>query len=157
MEETLFNLDPIEIQKYQQNRYPCFFLDEVTEVKPGEYAKGYKNFSYNEWFFPAHFADEPSVPGFIQIETMAQLFLMTFLTLKKYKGEKTGFVKADNVVFKRKIVPGDKLEMTAVLKYMRHGVCVGHIDSYVGDEYACGADYTIAIPSVINSLKPTKG
>ena len=154
MSDALYNLDAMKIQEYQQNRYPCFFLDEVTEVVPGEYAKGYKNFSFNEWFFPAHFADEPSVPGFIQVEAMAQLFLMTFLTLDKYKGEKTGFVKADNVVFKKKIVPGNKMDMTATLKSFRHGVAMGHIDSYVNGEYACGADYTIAIPSVVNKLKP---
>jgi 3-hydroxyacyl-[acyl-carrier-protein] dehydratase len=26
------NLDPIQIQEYQQNRYPCFFLDVVEEA-----------------------------------------------------------------------------------------------------------------------------
>jgi 3-hydroxyacyl-[acyl-carrier-protein] dehydratase len=154
MSNILYNLDAMQIQEYQQNRYPCFFLDEVTEVLPGKYAKGYKNFTFNEWFFPAHFVDEPSVPGFIQVETMAQLFLMTFLTIDEYKGEKTGFIKADNIVFKKKIVPGNKLEMTATLKSFRHGIATGHIDSYVKGEYACGADYTIAIPSIVNRLKP---
>ena len=67
--DALINLDPVEIQKYQQNRYPCFFVDCIEEAIPGKSARGYKNFTFNEWFFPAHFADEPNVPGFIQIET----------------------------------------------------------------------------------------
>lgn len=77
-----------KFKKYQQNRYPCFFVDKIVEAVPGEYAKGYKNFTYNEWFFPAHFEDEPNVPGFVQIETLTQVFLMTFLTFPENKGKK---------------------------------------------------------------------
>ena len=68
----------MEIQKFQQNRYPLLFIDYVETVKVGKYAKGHKNFSYNEWFFPAHFEDEPNVPGFVQMEALTQMFLMTF-------------------------------------------------------------------------------
>ena len=51
----LKNIDAYEIQTYQQNRYPLLFVDMITDAVPGKYAKGYKNFSYNEWFFPVHF------------------------------------------------------------------------------------------------------
>src|SRR5574344_515107 len=97
---VLNNLDAIEIQKYQQNRYPCFFIDFLEEVVVGKSARGYKNFSFNEWFFPAHFPDEPNVPGFIQVEMLTQVFLMTFLTYPEYKGKKTGFVSIDGATFK---------------------------------------------------------
>ena len=82
MEQTVItNLDAMAIQKYQQNRYPSLFIDFVEEAIPGKSAKGHKNFSYNEWYFPAHFADEPNVPGFVQVEALTQMFLMTFLTI----------------------------------------------------------------------------
>ena len=55
------DLDVFMIQQYQQNRYPCLFIDYVCELVPGKFAKGYKNFSFNEWFFPCHFPDEPNV------------------------------------------------------------------------------------------------
>ena len=89
--EPLFNLDAYEIQQYQQNRYPLLFVDKFIEVRPGEYAKAYKNFTYNEWFFPAHFADEPNVPGFVQVESLAQTFIMIFLTIPEHKGKKRPF------------------------------------------------------------------
>ena len=38
-------------------------IDHVTEVYPGKFAKGFKNFTNNEWFFPIHFKDNPNVPG----------------------------------------------------------------------------------------------
>lgn len=149
-------LDAYEIQKYQQNRYPLLFVDAITEVEPGKYAKGYKNFSYNEWFFPAHFEDEPNVPGFVQIEAMTQVFLMTFLTIPEYKGKKTGFVAVKNARFKKKIIPGDKLETEAILDSFRRGFAKGHAVGIVDGEVACTIELEIAIPDVMNQFIPKK-
>jgi 3-hydroxyacyl-[acyl-carrier-protein] dehydratase len=155
MEETaITNLDPIAIQQYQQNRHPCFFLDRVVEAVPGKRARGYKSFSYNEWFFPAHFADEPNVPGFIQVETLTQLFLMTFLTLPENKGKKTGFVAIENARFKRKIVPGERLDIEAELKSYRRGLAKGTATGYVNAEFACSIDLVIAVPDVMAEFRP---
>lgn len=155
-EERLENIDAYEIQQYQQNRYPLLFVDVITEAVPGKYAKGYKNFSYNEWFFPAHFADEPNVPGFVQIEALTQVFLMTFLTLPEHKGKKTGFVSVKNARFKKKIIPGDKLETEAVLDSFRRGFAKGHAIGTVNGEVACTIELEIAIPDVMNQFIPKK-
>jgi 3-hydroxyacyl-[acyl-carrier-protein] dehydratase len=154
MEEPIRNLGAYEIQHYQQNRYPLLFIDFVEEVVPGQSAKGHKNFSFNEWFFPAHFADEPNVPGFIQIEALTQLFLMTFLTLPGNKGRKTGFVSIDNARFKRKIVPGDRLDIRAELKSYRRGLATGTSTGYVSGELACRADLVIVVPDVLDEFRP---
>jgi len=156
MEEEIIlrNLDPIQIQEYQQNRYPCFFLDVVEEAVPGKYAKGYKLFTYNEWFFPCHFADEPNVPGFIQIESLTQMFLMTFLTYPENKGKKTGFVSLKNAKFKRKIVPGDRLDIVAELTSFRRGLSIGSVKSYVKGEPACEIELVVAIPDIMTQFRP---
>lgn len=130
--EPIYDIDANEIQKYQQNRYPLLFVDRITEAVPGEYAKGFKNFTYNEWFFPAHFEDEPNVPGFVQIEALTQVFLMTFLTIPEYKGKKTGYVSAKNIRFRKKIVPGDRLDVEATLKSFRRGLARGMAVGSVG-------------------------
>ena len=115
---VLRNLGAYEIQQYQQNRYPCFFVDYIEEVVVGKYAKGYKNFTYNEWFFPPHFADDPNVPNFVQTETLIQVFLMTFLTIPENKGKKTSFVSMNNVKFKKKIIPGNRLGIISKLDFI---------------------------------------
>ena len=46
-----------------------------------------KNFTFNEHFFPSHFPNDPNVPGFIQIETCFQAFLLTFLSIDNNKGK----------------------------------------------------------------------
>jgi len=152
----LKDLDAYEIQQYQQNRYPCFFLDYVEEAIPGERAKGYKNFTFNEWYFPSHFADEPNVPGFIQIETLTQMFLMTFLTIPENKGKKTGFVSVNNARFYKKIIPGKKLEIEANLKSYNRGLAKGTSIGYIDGEKACSIELTVVIPDVFNKFLPSK-
>ena len=151
--QTLTNLGPIEIQQYQQNRFPCFFIDLIEEAVPGKSARGYKNFTYNEWFFPAHFEDEPNVPGFVQIETMAQVFLMTFLTIPENKGKKAAAVTS-KAQFKKKIVPGDKLEIKAELYSYNRGLARGKSVGYLNGEVACSVELTVAIPDIMNSFIP---
>ena len=153
-ENMLVDLDICKIQEYQQNRYPCLFIDKITKVIPGNCAEGFKNFTYNEWFFPAHFADEPNVPGFVQIEALTQVFLMTFLTLPGLKGKKTGFVSIENAKFKQKIVPGVRLDIVANLKFYRHGVAKGTATGFIGNTIACSIELTIAVPDILNQCKP---
>ena len=152
----LKNLDAIEIQKYQQNRYPCFFVDFIEEVILGKSAKGYKNFTFNEWFFPAHFADEPNVPGFIQIETLTQVFLMTFLTFPENKGKKTGFVAVNNAKFKKKIVPGNRIDIEATLESYNRGLAKGRVVGYVNGEIACQIELVVAVPDIMTQFIPKK-
>ena len=156
-EIVLKNLDPIEIQTYQQNRYPCFFVDCIEEAVAGKYAKGFKNFTFNEWFFPAHFFDEPNVPGFIQIEMLTQVFLMTFLTFPENKGKKTVFVSVDHARFKQKIVPGKRVDIAATLDSYRHGLAKGSAIGTINGEVACQIELTVAVPDVMTAFMPKKG
>ena len=157
MEDAIIrNLDAYAIQQYQQNRYPLLFIDYLEEAVPGKSAKGHKNFTYNEWFFPAHFTDEPNAPGFVQIEALTQLFLMTFLTLPGNKGKKTGFIAIENARFKKKIIPGDRLDIQAELKSYRRGLAKGTSVGYLNGEVACSADLVIAIPDILNEFIPVR-
>jgi 3-hydroxyacyl-[acyl-carrier-protein] dehydratase len=90
------------------------------------------------------FADEPNVPGFIQIEMLTQMFLMTFLTFPENKGKKTSFVSVNNAKFKKKIVPGIKVEIKAELKTYRRGLVIGSSVGYVDGEVACSIELIVA-------------
>jgi len=144
------------IRSSQQNRYPLLFIDKITEIKPGKYVKAIKNFTYNEWFFPAHFDDEPNVPGFIQLEALVQTFIMTFLSIKEYRNMKTNFFDSNNAKFRRKIIPGEKLEIKAVLKDFKRGLARGYAEGYVDQEFACSAEFVIIVPDIFNKFIPKK-
>lgn len=142
------------IKSCQRNRHPLLFVDRVFDVIPGVKASGLKVFTYNEWFFPAHFDDEPNVPGFIQVESLVQTFIMSFLSQEELRGKKTNFLTINNVKFKRKIVPGDTLIIEASLDSFRRGIASGSAVSFVGDEPACSAEFVVAVPDILDSFKP---
>jgi 3-hydroxyacyl-[acyl-carrier-protein] dehydratase len=144
------------IKACQQNRYPLLFVDRIENVIPGKFASGVKCFTYNEWFFPAHFEDEPSVPGFIQIESLVQTFIMTFLTLDEHKGKKTNFVNIENVKFKRKIIPGQTLKINAYLDSFKRGIAKGRAEGFIDNSLACSAIFIVALPDVLEAFKPSQ-
>jgi 3-hydroxyacyl-[acyl-carrier-protein] dehydratase len=135
----------IDILKCQKNRHPILFIDKCINVVPGDTVTSLKAFSYNEWYFPAHYEDEPSVPGFILIESLVQSFIMTFLTLEKYKGSKTNFLNVDNVKFRRGVVPGDTLIIESKLQKLKRGIASGSSIASIGNEFCCSADFVVSI------------
>ena len=148
------NLKIPGIKECQQNRHPLLFIDKIVDTTPGEEANSIKCFSYNEWFFPAHFEDDPSVPGFILVEAMVQTFIMTFLTLEEHKGKKTNFISINNVKFKKMVTPGDVLKINAKLLSFKRGIAKGSSEGSVDGSLACKADFTVCLPDVLSNLKP---
>ena len=147
-------LNLFDILATQRNRHPLLFIDKITDISPGEYATAIKNYTYNEWYFPSHFEDDPNVPGFIQIESLVQTFLMTFLTLDGMAGNKTNFLKIDNASFKRKIVPGDISTINATLESFKRGIAKGYAESSVDGEKACRANFLVSVPSILETYRP---
>lgn len=154
MTSNIIKYDVKEILQHQCNRYPLLFIDKIVECDPGSSATGLKNYTYNEWFFPAHFEDEPNVPGFVQLESLVQTFLMTFLTLSENKGKKTNFISINNARFFKKVVPGDQVFIKAELKSFKRGIAVGSATGFVTDEIACSAEFKVAVPDVLNKFRP---
>jgi 3-hydroxyacyl-[acyl-carrier-protein] dehydratase len=136
------------------NKYPWLFLDRVLDVQPGKYVIAQKNFTYNEVYFPAHFPDAPSVPGFIQIESCMQCFLLTFLSLDGYKRRETADRSLNNVLLKRQILPGDTLEMHATLSFFSRGVAKGRVESFVEGEAAVSFDVMAVVVDELDKFKP---
>lgn len=146
----------VEILKTQQNKNPLLFLDKILSVIPGKSAKGMKNFTYNEWFFPVHYEDDPNVPGFIQVETLVQTFIMTFLTLPGNKGKKTNFLDIKNFSFRRKIVPGDCLVIDAELLSFKRGFAKGFAKGCIGKTIACYGEFHCSLPDELERFIPKK-
>ena len=143
--EVISNMNIKDIMHYHNCKHPCLMIDFCEEVIPGKYAKVIKNFTYDEWYFAGHFEDDPNVPSSIQLEAMSQALLMAILTVPGYAKANTACLKINNVVFKRKIIPGESLILTAQVKSFRKGIAQGHIEGYVRQELSCSADYTMGV------------
>ena len=151
--EKILSFNAYELQKNEPNRYPYLYIDRVTECVPGKYAKGYKNFTNNEWFFPIHYPGHPFVPAAIQTETLSQMITIPFTTMPEIKDiDVVGALwKAK---FNREIHPGDRLDIEAFVTFYSRGVGKGYAKSYVDGELACEVECVLTIPSIIEKYKP---
>lgn len=142
------------IKNYMLLEAPSLLVDYIYEIEPGEYAKGYKNFTYTESFFKSHFPEDPNVPSAVMIDAMSQILCMTFLTVPGNERKQTACLRIDKVEFKRKVIPGDSLDLVADLKSYRKGIAIGKVSGSVKEQLACKAEFMICIPEIIENLKP---
>ena len=104
-----------DIQKILPHRYPFALVDRIIEYVPGQRAVGIKNVTFNEPHFQGHFPERPMMPGVLIVEAMAQVGGIVLRQLPEVEGGLFVFAGIDKVRFRRPVVPGDQLVMTAEL------------------------------------------
>lgn len=147
------SLEGSELLRFQPNRYPFLMLDKVTDYVPGKYARGLKNFTNNEWFFPAHFPGHPNVPGVLQIEAMTQMMTVALTTLEGLEGKIPHGLKYSGT-FRKEVIPGDTMLIFAEIETWRRGICEGRGVCEVGGETVSTAHMTVAIPGELSRYVP---
>ena len=144
-------LDIKEIREYLPHRYPFLLVDRVLELELNHRIKAIKNISINEDIFNGHFPEHPVFPGVMIIEALAQAAgVLGFKTMDKKPAEGSIylFVGADDVRFKRQVVPGDQLTLEAEVLRVRAGVWKFGCRASVDDETVCTATIMCADRSV---------
>ncbi len=101
------------IQRIIPHRYPFLMIDKVRDIVPHKGAVGIKNVTFNEPHFTGHFPDAPIMPGVLVIEAMAQTAAVVVgISLNVVdRPLLTYFMGIDACRFRRKVVPGDVLEL----------------------------------------------
>ena len=88
-------------------------IERVTELIPGEYAKGVKCVSVNEPYFVGHFPDTPIMPGVLITESCAQLCSLVIEAPEGSDDKVYVLLKIKEFKFVRPVVPGDQLILEA--------------------------------------------
>ena len=146
-------LDKKGIIEYQQNRDPYLFVDHVNKIFPGKSCEGYKDLKKDEWFFKVHWPNDPNMPGMLQIEALTQLSALSILTLPGNKGELMYLVSANNLIFKKKVIPNTRFYMKSnVISYNR-GIAKFSAKGLIENELVCSADINLVLPKEINKYK----
>jgi len=131
------------IQRIIPHRYPFLLVDKVRDIVLNESCVGIKNVTINEPQFTGHFPGMPIFPGVMIIEAMAQTSgILVGLSMDLVdKQAKVFFMGVDGVKFRRKVVPGDVLELH--VKALRGGGRVWKFEgrAIVDGELACEATF----------------
>ena len=98
------SLNNDQIRELIPHRWPMLLLDRVKGV-------AIKNVAGTEIWFQGHFPDEAILPGVVVIEAMAQLAGVVFSLTGTSKISYLAGVRS--MRFRRRIVPGDQLVLTA--------------------------------------------
>ena len=133
-------LDVNDIRELLPHRYPFLMVDKVfhlDEVSIG----AIKNITVNEPQFTGHFPQEPVMPGVLLVEALAQAGgIIVMKSIDNPKDYSTYFLRIDNVRFKRKVVPGDTVQLEAhIIEPVRRGIASILGKVFVGGQLACEA------------------
>ncbi len=132
------------IRRIIPHRYPFLMIDRVRDIDGTKSAIGVKNVSANEPHFQGHFPAAPIMPGVTIIEAMAQTAAVMVGVAQNLadKNFLVYFMGIDGAKFRRKVVPGDVLELA--IETRRGG---GKVWKFAGraevaGELVCEADFT---------------
>lgn len=137
------------IQRIIPHRYPFLLVDKLRDIVANTSATGIKNVTFNEPHFQGHFPGTPIMPGVTIIEAMAQ----TAAVLVGVSNDLVDsnflvyFMAIDGCKFRRKVIPGDVLEMKVNVMRGKPGAKVWkfHGVAMVDGEVAAEADLTAMI------------
>ncbi len=108
--------DTTAIMDLMPHRYPFLLVDRILRIEEGAEIEGLKNVTINEPFFQGHFPGQPTMPGVLILEAMAQVGGMLMLNSVDDPSNKLMyFMGIDGAKFRRPVVPGDQLRFTVKL------------------------------------------
>jgi UDP-3-O-[3-hydroxymyristoyl] N-acetylglucosamine deacetylase/3-hydroxyacyl-[acyl-carrier-protein] dehydratase len=115
-------LDVNEVMRILPHRYPFLLVDRIVGFEGENKCTGVKNVTINEPFFQGHFPGHPVMPGVLQLEAMAQVASILLLRTPGNQGKIGYFMSADNVKWRRPVLPGDTLLIEAELLKVKRSV-----------------------------------
>ena len=135
-----------QIHNLLPHRSPFLLVDKIFHIDENSVG-GIKNVTMDEPFFMGHFPKEPVMPGVLILESMAQCCGVLVLSkVPDPENYSTYFLKIDNVRFKRKVVPGDTLQLeTFITEPIRRGITTAQCKAFVGGSLVCEATLTAQV------------
>jgi UDP-3-O-[3-hydroxymyristoyl] N-acetylglucosamine deacetylase/3-hydroxyacyl-[acyl-carrier-protein] dehydratase len=115
-------LDINEVLRILPHRYPILMVDRIVDCLSETKCTGMKNVTINEPFFQGHFPGHPIMPGVLQLEAMAQVSSVLMLRKPENTGKIGYFMSADNVKWRKPVLPGDTLFIETEILKMRGSI-----------------------------------
>ncbi len=130
--------------KLLPHRYPFLMVDRILKIE-GEKIVGIKNVTMNEPYFQGHFPGHPIMPGVMQLEAMAQVAGVLLLKKLEAANQVAYFLSAEDVKWRKPVVPGDTLLIEVELTKARGKIGKAKAVCKVGDEIVSEAEVTFML------------
>lgn len=130
------------IKNLLPHREPMLLVDEAELDQEGR-AVGRYTVRGDEHFLQGHFPGNPVVPGVILCEIMAQTCCVLFA--QDAVGKTPYYTGLNNVKFRRKVLPGDTVEMTCEVTKHKGPFYFVSGKGTVNGELAISADFSFAL------------
>lgn len=135
-----------DILKLLPHRFPFLLVDRVEEmIRPesgtlvGRKIRAIKNVTINEPFFPGHFPHRPVMPGVLQVEAMAQVAAIACVEPDGPQMD-VAIAGINEARFRRPVVPGDTLTLSAEVIKDRKGLIVVKCEARVEGQLVAEAE-----------------
>ena len=112
-------LDTDQVMQILPHRFPFLMVDRIISFETETKCVGVKTVTINEPFFQGHFPGHPVMPGVMQVEAMAQVASILLFKLAKTTSRIGYFMSADEVKFRKPVLPGDTIFIHAELTKSR--------------------------------------
>jgi UDP-3-O-[3-hydroxymyristoyl] N-acetylglucosamine deacetylase / 3-hydroxyacyl-[acyl-carrier-protein] dehydratase len=112
-------LDTDQVMQILPHRFPFLMVDRIISFDTETKCVGVKTVTINEPFFQGHFPGHPVMPGVLQVEAMAQVASILLFKLAKTTSRIGYFMSADEVKFRKPVLPGDTIFIHAELTKSR--------------------------------------
>jgi 3-hydroxyacyl-[acyl-carrier-protein] dehydratase len=136
-------MDREAIERVLPHRAPMLFLDQVTELVPGERVVARKTVTDEDC--AGHFPGNPIMPGVKLVEALAQCGAVAVLSQPENEGKLVLFAGIDDVRFKRIVRPGDVLTLECEIETVRGPVGRGKVRATVDGGLAVRGTLTFAV------------
>lgn len=135
------------IKRMIPHRDPFLLIDSVRDIHKGERAIGVKLLTPDEPYFRGHFPEQPIMPGVLLIEALAQTagVLVVDTLGMEGQGQLVYFMSVDKARFRKRVVPGDTIEMHVRVLRGRGKVWKFWGEARVGGEVAAEAEFAAMI------------
>jgi len=138
-------LDIDTIKKILPHREPFLFLDKIISLEVGKHATGVKYITKDDYYFKGHFPGRPVMPGVLIIEAMAQVGGVMMLAPEENRGKLAFFLAADNIKFRKTVLPGDQLILDVVAGRIKSKTGQVHAKALVDGKVVAQADLMFAL------------
>jgi len=128
------------------HRYPFILVDRVLDYQINQEREednrlvAIKNVSINEPYFAGHFPGNPVMPGVLMLEAIAQACVLLSCLINPNEPVVHFFAGVDKARFKRKVLPGDQLQLEVNIKSRKRNLSCMFGQAKVDGELACSAN-----------------